>query len=832
MTRRSSAATDADRTAARRSGRLARGSRPVCQAAVGASWRLERLTRRLRSVPGSPGAWVPLLITALLLGTWGRALVGGAWSVVPSFQTATYPWAGLPSDLRFEWPQSDQAESSYPWTSFVGRSLRHVDVPFWDPHSFGGGYPFFSNGLSAVLYPPQVLLRTMFDPSQAHDLFVLGHLLAAGLAMSLLLRRVGTGRAAALLGGGAWMLGSFPVAWAQLEMVTPVFALLPLGLYAVDRAVRDSLVWSVIAGWLLAALLVAGNLLYMWLGFLACLVYAAALLAERGYRWMRERTPLRPHLVRFGTMTTVAALGPAVVLVPTYLALGSAGRQPFSYDTLQAALLMPLETLRGVPVPPFPPLTAEKMYQMVWYGVPVAGLAVVGLFFGAGRGAWLGRGLLFVPTAVAVGTPLTWLAYHGVPGFDSLQPYSRLLLLTGFGLVLMAAVGLDVVLRAVVAGVPGRRSRPMPGPVGRQRAAAALAAAAVVATCVPASVYARHITPPVTDSDHHPQFPRTPAIEALMAAKTTTGWPVRVLQVAARRADGTDSLTPLVGGTPLIFGIDSFGGYDSAVPRRINVLLQVLGGQQPETALLQQVTITHPVYSSATVDWGLAHRLGVDLVYLAPGDPADPAGPEPPAALPQGWKPLYDGPDGRVFGVKGSSASPYVVTRHRLADNEVAALLETVSPDRNPRQEVLLESGDPAVRGTAGSRAVETLPALDSGVVSAGRPDNDRVEVVVDTKTAGWLVLPVSYDKGWLAEVDGELVAPVRAEYTRMAVPVPAGRSSVELRYVPPGLLPGLGLSLLAVGVSLTALLGGALRGRSRGRWTARGVASGAESRT
>ena len=96
-------------------------------------------------------AWAFATIAALSAGVFWPVLIGGkTFSVVPSFETTTYPWAALATDLTDKWPQSVQAESSYLWTAFIGRTLREGHIPLWGSHSFGGGSPLFSNGLSAL----------------------------------------------------------------------------------------------------------------------------------------------------------------------------------------------------------------------------------------------------------------------------------------------------------------------------------------------------------------------------------------------------------------------------------------------------------------------------------------------------------------------------------------------------------------------------------------------------------------------------------------------------------------------------------------------------------
>lgn len=90
---------------------------------------------------------------------------------------------------------------------------------------------------------------------------------------------------------------------------------------------------------------------------------------------------------------------------------------------------------------------------------------------------------------------------------------------------------------------------------------------------------------------------------------------------------------------------------------------------------------------------------------------------------------------------------------------------------------------------------------------------NGRVRLTVEDETAGGLVTTIPAEDGWTAWADGERVETGRWLDTFLYMELPAGTREVELRYTPPGLIPGLGLGALA----LAGLAAVALR-RIRGR--------------
>jgi len=710
--------------------------------------------------------------------------------------------------LRFKWPQSDQAESSYPWSAFIGRILREGGVPFWDPSSFGGGSPLFSNGLSAVLYPPQVLLRATFSAATAHDLFVILHVFLAGVFTLLLLRRLGVSRLGGTVGAVSWMFGSCTMAWIQLEMMTQYFALLPLGLYCVDRAVRGrSWPWVVIAGWALGLELISGNLLIMLLAILTALVYGAVLALVDV---LREGFAVRPALIavgRLGLISLLAGFGAAIVAIPTYLTLRDAGRVPFSYEQLQQQFLMPWSTFKYLWTAPVLPLGPLQMQQMVWYGLAPLLLAILGFAFGHGRVAWLGRASIVVAGGIAVGTPLTWVAYNFVPGFDSLQPYARLIFVIGFGICLLAGAGVDV-LTSVLRRLRTRFVRRLrPGHTVVRLAALVGGLSLVSWVALPLIDYAVRINPEFVDAATHPQYPDTPAISAFRTAESAGHWPGLVLPVAVTRRDGGQPLSPLIGATAMVTGISTFGGYDSSAPTRTSAAVKLMTGVPLASAVKTGSNIIHPVFTSTDVRWDLLLNYGVEYVYASPKMADGDSGNWGSLGAPGKLQLLYDGPDGRLYKVPHSDSGPYVTGSQSVVNDSASALWLFTSADYDPRKKVVLERADLADK--------HLLP-IQSGAPQITRfaptRTNNSIKVQVTSDRRGWLVLPTNYDQGWSAQVDGKDVPIVHANYSRMAVQIPAGRSTVQLKYRPSGFYVGLLLLMIAFLVSAAVLAPVALR--------------------
>lgn len=71
----------------------------------------------------------------------------------------------------------------------------------------------------------------------------------------------------------------------------------------------------------------------------------------------------------------------------------------------------------------------------------------------------------------------------------------------------------------------------------------------------------------------------------------------------------------------------------------------------------------------------------------------------------------------------------------------------------------------------------------------------------------GLLCVPVPYSKGWSAYVDGEKRQCLQANYLCSSVIVPKGQHEVTFRYLTPGLIPGLAVSIMGLIAFLTICL-------------------------
>jgi len=143
----------------------------------------------------------------------------------------------------------------------VGHQLEHGRAPWRDPYSFQpeverrwnlAGWPF------GIVYWP---LQRAFGTVAGWNLFVLLGFIGAGGLAALWLRELGLRRNASLVGGLAFSLAPYLQAqWSAGHLLAWIAMLLPLSLFAVERARRGSAWWLALSGAALASIPLSGQL--------------------------------------------------------------------------------------------------------------------------------------------------------------------------------------------------------------------------------------------------------------------------------------------------------------------------------------------------------------------------------------------------------------------------------------------------------------------------------------------------------------------------------------------------------------------------------------------
>jgi hypothetical protein len=378
---------------------------------------------------------------------------------------------------------NDTLGLGYVARAFYANALTELGLfPRWAP-AILGGTPFLealSGGDS--LYPPSLLLLLVLEPYRALGWKLVIHIAAAGLLMFGWVRSLGASRAAALVGGTAYMLAPYLVSLVYPGHDGKLFvtALSPLLFWAVERHfARPSL--RAFAGVALVVALVILTTHFQMAYFLfgAVGLFAALRAWET---WKRPEAPAteagdryRAAASRFGLFLAASVTGAGIAAVQLVPAVDYVTEHSRRIQTTREAAqetgvewssswsLHPEEAL-GLVVPQFAGNNAgvaDWAQGTYWgrnatrdnhsgTGVVVLLLATVALLGGAGRGAfrWFFAGLALLALFFALGahTPVWRIFYEVVPGIRLFRAPDQIMFLFAFSACTLAALGVDRLL--------------------------------------------------------------------------------------------------------------------------------------------------------------------------------------------------------------------------------------------------------------------------------------------------------------------------------------------------------------------------------------------------
>ena len=410
---------------------------------------------------------LPFFVLALLpcLLLW-PVVFGGEVFLPADLLRDIAPWRTGSSASLVPWNplQWDGMAEFYPWRLFAAQTLKSGYLPLWNPHEFCGT-PFVANSQSAVFYPFN-LLFCLFPAARAFGVSVLLHLFFTGSFLYLFLRSKAfdLGRPAALAGAVAWQMCHWQVAWLELPTFLCVSAWLPLALLLVDRtAERPAALRAAGLGLCLGLMLLAGQLQIAVYCFGLIIAYAIfRVVPFLKVRWK----PLTGAAVL--TLALAFALAAPQLLPAVELArMSHRAGTPVNWTAYEGyvRLAVPPVSLMTLLTPGFFGSPTRGTYWGVgtnggpgayiedacYSGILTLLLALTGLIL-----TWRTQSItrFFSVAAVialllALGTPLNALLFFGFPGFSQTGSPGRILVLWSFCLPILAAVGMDALLRSL-----------------------------------------------------------------------------------------------------------------------------------------------------------------------------------------------------------------------------------------------------------------------------------------------------------------------------------------------------------------------------------------------
>jgi hypothetical protein len=253
--------------------------------------------------------------------------------------------------------------------------------------------------------------------------------------------------------------------------------------------------------------------------------------------------------------------------------------------------------------------------------------------------------------------------------------------------------------------------------------------------------------------------------------------PVPALQEITQAAPGrTAGFNCLPANLATILGLYDIRGYDGVDPSRLTELLMTVADPR------------WPGYPYAQVQW------------LAPRGTIDPNGDThlPPilnmlgvryvvfrGSPPRKARPIFQSPDYWVAVNSNALERAFIPRRVEAVTADALRLEKLTSPEFDPREVAYVESR-------------VDLPAACRGRAEITGETPTRINLSLVMETPGLMVLADRWDKGWKALLNGKFVPILRANHALRGIVVPAGNSTLELRYSPASFAWGLSLAGVA----------------------------------
>ncbi len=755
--------------------------------------------RRLRNWP-----WTPVL--AIILG-FGAFWLLFFWSILVR-RSHFIPW--------------DLIDQHYMFQGFISRTLGDDDSLWWSPNIMGG-YPVIADPLSALFYPPNLLMHLLvprdFLPYLALELQATLHFLLAAVGTFLLARMLTGSNAGGIVAGLTWAFGSYFV-W-HLPHLSPISTLswLPWILLAYAMAIRHgSLVWTGLAALATGVMMLAGHAMtilqisYLLIGFSVVLA-----VLRWGLPWFER---LRPAIVA-GVALALGAGIAAIQLLPGWQLSGISERADFGFSEAADSSFAPYWSITAL-IPNFFSVfdpgeywaagdPAETNLYMGLIPLALAAIGIVGSKLSDRRTTLLILAGTIVAMLLSFGT-FAWpfqIAYDLLPGFDRVRRPATFIAFAQFGIALLAAFGVKALTEptgdplwsrlsrwlgigaALVLGMAAFASVLMVTTIGEpaQQQFVGIISGAIIAGVVLVAGFA------IARSRQGFYLSGGTAIALLIALvavdlgsahKAATyqneemppnqyvgedwvyGQGDDLVPTLRELTKVDDPYRILPVGTasvwangPFVWDLHSASGYITLCPLEYCELLEV-AQSDPTSPIAGLLNIRYLV-----TDEDLEERFGehvADRLELAH----------------DGWTPVYANPN--------ALTRVWTTTSVTILDEEDVLAHLVDNPERIG-EEVVLSDPDAPV----------TEAGDDSGQAEIQSYDNTRVVVDASMPDDGYLFVADTWYPGWSASIDGEETEIFRANHAFRAVHVPAGNHEVEFSYQQPWLREGAVVSIVSV---------------------------------
>ena len=718
----------------------------------------------------------------------------------------------------------DLSSFIYPIYAFAARWLKRGLIPLWNPHLYLG-MPFAADNQSGLFYPLNWLFffLTPTLTYQAVELMAVTHVFLAGLFTYLLLRDLPSasraapiGRIAAVAGAVAYMFSDlFIVHLGNLNIIATA-AWLPLALLCFRRALRErAWGWAGWSGVVLGVAALAGHAqMFLYVGISLGLYTLFCVYVDRRAGWKTILT----HLGKLAITGLIAFGLSALALIPAFDLPQYTVRAEMTYPQASEFAIPPAGLL-GLFAPGFfgrgtgpfwgPWLRTEMGYVGI-LPLMLAAIAVAATWRRhTGARFWPILGAFGFLTAMGSYTALHGWSYALFPFFRQLRVPARAIFMFDFGIAILAATGLDLLLRPM--------SRDMRRILRSSYRCFVWIGGVLALVGLPLFGYAALVSRARSLPDVLAQTVASlnSFIFFLLMLGAGLGWLLLRRYALARPATLGVLAVALIA-----FDLISLGAYIEIEPHdplagyaqddmlaflksdpgvfRVEVLPGAPVNWPPDWALLHEMDDLNGIWNPLRLGaYDVLTWIGIDrgsryydlynVKYIVA---------HKDTAVPKHMERVFEHGDGVIYVNPHALPRAFVVHNAQVVGGAIKALNVAKKAGFDPATQVVLEE----------QFDVEPLnvdPGHGEQRVEIVDRDPNHLALRVATPAEGYLLVAEMWLPGWVAYVDGEKQAVVRANYTFRAVHLEPGVHEVMIVYRPRPWYIGLAITLL----TLTALV-------------------------
>jgi hypothetical protein len=752
-------------------------------------------------------------------------------------------------------PNSDQYKAGYAFREFAASYMKaHGAFPQWNPYLLGG-MPYVAAMHGDIFYPT-FLLRLVLPVDVAMTWGMILHFFLCGFATYFFLRAAARlSFHAALLGGVAYMMGGFVSSLLSAGHDGKLFvsALLPVVLLIVTWCIRDGRRWawgvlSIAVG--LAVLTPHPQLLqYLLLTAGAWALFLA--FGGTGDERLPRNVALKRLMGALAAMIVGGVIG-AIQYVPVREYVQWSPRGP-GFGYLEAtSFSFPLEELLNTYLPQFSGILDNYWgrnqfhFHSEYVGAGVLVLATAA-FGGGWTGArrrflwfWVGAGIVSLLWALGDSTPFFQIVYAVVPGTRFFRAPSTIFYVTTFAIAVLAALGTErllsgrlgvrfayawligagaLTLFALAGGLSvlgenlasnwtnWNKAELLAANAGAVRLGAIRSLAFAAATCGVIFLLARRsMTPRLAGwtlailcaadlwSVERLYWEFSPPASQLYATNGAIDFvkkvsqPVRVLALRTRNT------------------YDPFLGRDALMTHRIRLTNGYHGNDLGRYEQLRTAESPDDQFFNPTF-WALTNT----EFLLADADTI------PMPGVQRLVGPVRDaaGTDVSLFLLPGEH--PFAWVAPAIMKYPDSSVLDALHTTNFPVRSVALFDTSSKVDGVQATSL--PAPLAITTHVEKYEPGHIALTLSAPAPKGAALVVSENFYPGWRATVDGKPVNAERADYVLIGVPLPEGARQVELTFASDTYARGKAISLVALAISVIAVIAGLF-----GSWTPGGT--------